>query len=158
VGLRPLAGGEAQPTGLSGTAKPVVSPDGRYVAYVSDETGRNEVYLRRFPSFTGKWQVSTTGGDWPRWGGRADRIYFASDNDVLAVDIEGADAPALGIPRRLFTRPQQSARGVPRWSSRFDVNADGTLFVFGVDVDQTVSHSSLVLAQNWYAPFAARSR
>jgi hypothetical protein len=122
------------------------------------ESGRNEVYLRRFPSFSGKWQVSVQGGDWPVWSARSDRLYFAAEDDVMVVDVAAGDSPGLGTPRRLFTRPRLSQRGMTGWSAKFGMNADGTAFVFGIDVEARAATRSLVLNQNWFAPFAARAK
>ncbi len=151
--VRPVDGGEATTLPVKGMAKAVVSPGGRLVAYVSDESGNSEVFLRRFPSGDGRWQVSTTGGDWPVWGAEGRRLYYANDDDVMAVDLTPGDAPVLGQPRRLFTRPRMSHRGIAGWSARFGVNPDGTEFVFALDVESGSSTSRLVLDQNWFQPF-----
>ncbi len=55
---------------------PALSPDGRWIAYVSDESGRDEVYVRPFPSLDGKWQVSTSGGNEPVWARNARELFF----------------------------------------------------------------------------------
>lgn len=61
---------------------PTFSPDGRWMAYISDETGRDEVYVRPFPASTGKWLVSTQGGGWPRWNPNGRELFYRSGLEV----------------------------------------------------------------------------
>jgi Tol biopolymer transport system component len=80
------------------------SPDGRTIAYSSDETGREEIFLQPFPPGAGKLQVTSAGGTAPRWhpGGRQ-LFYVSNDNQLMAVDLRGAgDAFRPGTPRQLF--------------------------------------------------------
>ncbi|MGH9253087.1 MAG: protein kinase domain-containing protein [Vicinamibacterales bacterium] len=68
----------------------VLSSDGQWVAYVSNESGRNEVYVMPFPGPGGKWQVSTAGGIWPRWRrDGAELFYLAPDNRLMAAEVNG---------------------------------------------------------------------
>src|SRR5204862_49735 len=79
------------------------SPDGRFVAYVSDESGRAEVYVQSFPASGGKWQISTGGGDQPQWrrdGGEL--FYMAPDKKLMAVPIAPGNEFAPGSPVALF--------------------------------------------------------
>lgn len=82
----------------------IVSPDGRWLAYVSDESGSEEIYLRPFPPMEGRWQVSTGGGTRPRWRDDGRELLFLSPNsDVMAVPVEvGSPSPRLDTARRLF--------------------------------------------------------
>lgn len=83
------------------------SPDGRWIAYVSNETGRQEVYIQPFPDLNRKWQVSSAGGIYPRW--RPDGLelfYLAPDMQLMAVPVQTAALPASitpGAPRALFS-------------------------------------------------------
>src|SRR5439155_3889229 len=61
-----------------GEYQPEISPDGKWIAYVSDETGRGEVYIRPFPTGAGRWQVSTNGGYYPRWRRDGKEVFFVS--------------------------------------------------------------------------------
>ena len=72
-----------------------VSPDGRWIAYDSDETGRNEVYIQRFPSLGGKIQVSVDGGSQPVWSRDGRQLFFRSGN-VMSVSVGPQDPPQLG--------------------------------------------------------------
>ena len=70
------------------TVHAAVSPDGRYLAYASDETGRAEVYVQTMPPGGGKWQVSTVGGDQPTWRKDGKELYFlASDGRLMATPV-----------------------------------------------------------------------
>jgi Tol biopolymer transport system component len=104
---------------------PVFSPDGRWVAYTSQETGRGEVYVRPFPGPEGKWRVSTDGGSFPTWSRTRSELFYASPDNHLMVApyaVEGnsfkADKPRVWSQRRFMTRP-----GRP-----FDLHPDGERF------------------------------
>jgi Tol biopolymer transport system component len=79
------------------------SPDSRWIAYVSDESGAEEVYVRAFPPSEGRWQISTGGGRRPRWRGDGREIYFLSPNgQLMAVDVMGAPTFQSGAPRPIL--------------------------------------------------------
>jgi serine/threonine-protein kinase len=106
--------------------EPVFSPDGRWVAYSSDSTGRDEVYIRPFPSGDTVHLVSRTGGWAPRWRSNGQELFFLSlDSTVMAVSIDPATATTLGVPRGLF--PTGLRHG---WQFRpYDVTRDGQRFL-----------------------------
>jgi serine/threonine-protein kinase len=66
---------------------PAISPDGRWVAYMSDESGREEVYVRPFPFAAGKWQVSDGGGGWPSWSPDGSEIFYRSDDGLMSATV-----------------------------------------------------------------------
>jgi Tol biopolymer transport system component len=103
-----------------------VAPDGRLIAFNSDESGQWEVYIARFPEFTDKRQVSSAGGMQPRWrrDGR-ELFYVALDGTVMAVPIAAAPAPAAGMPVPLFRATLSPSPNVPQ----YDVTADGARFL-----------------------------
>jgi hypothetical protein len=83
---------------------PAISPDGKWLASQSDESGRFEVYIRPYPEVTrGRWQVSPNGGTSPAWRRDGREIVFAAGSVLTAVDFAGGGSPRLGTPRRLFT-------------------------------------------------------
>ena len=69
-------------------AQPAISPDGRWLAYSSDENGRNEVYVRSWPDLDRKWQVSTEGGSVPRWNSNGGEIFFLDAGALYAVEFD----------------------------------------------------------------------
>ncbi len=78
----------------------VFSPDGRYPAYVSNESGRNEVYVKPFPSGPGKWQISENGGTQPQWEGN--EVFFASDDTLYAAQVSQSGGFLVRSTERLF--------------------------------------------------------
>jgi eukaryotic-like serine/threonine-protein kinase len=71
-----------------------VSPDGKWIAYTSDETGRNEVWVQPFPSGSGRYQISFHGGDWPRWRGDSKELFFHAINSTLDTPAFIGDFPS----------------------------------------------------------------
>jgi eukaryotic-like serine/threonine-protein kinase len=85
---------------------PVFSPDGRYIAYMSNETGRFEIYVQQFPGPGGKWQVSANGGLEPHWSADGKTIYFRSpDSKIMTVPVDAGANFAAGVPQPLFSAP-----------------------------------------------------
>lgn len=120
-----------------------ISPDGRWIAYSSNESGRSHVYVRPFPGPGGKYQVSTTGGLRPRW--RLDGkelFYLADDNKMMAAEVKAGGATfEVGQVRPLFqTHPFLSG-------AAYDVTADGQRFLVNTIVGEESSPITLVV--NW---------
>jgi serine/threonine protein kinase/Tol biopolymer transport system component len=126
------------------------SPDGRWIAYRSNESGRLEIYVRPFPGPGGARRVSVDGGSQPRWGRDGKELfYIAQDDRVMAVPIEARsdrDALDAGTPIALF---QAHLAGVGFPKQQYAVAPDGQRFVMSVVVDQNDSHITIV--QNWTA-------
>jgi len=126
---------------------PKLSPDGRYLAYLSDEAGRNEVYVRQFPAGNRKWPVSSGGASQLRWSRDGREIFYVEAGTLMAVRVRiGSDFEA-GLPNRLFSHPAFTTWGDPN----FDVSADGRRFILPdrVGAQQPVIH----VVQNWLAAF-----
>ncbi len=80
------------------------SPNGRYVAYRSDETGKQEIYVRTFPQPSGKWQISVDGGTDPAWQADGKELFYLDGNKMMAVDVDTSSATFhVGAPKLLFT-------------------------------------------------------
>jgi serine/threonine protein kinase len=124
-----------------------LSPDGRWLAYQTDESGRNEVYITAFPVGGAKWQVSSTGGVYARWRKDSKELFFLDPTDnIVAVDVNGASsAPKLGTPHILF-----QATAVQRQNGPFAVTADGKKFLVNTG-NLKEGLDPLTLVQNWTA-------
>jgi serine/threonine protein kinase/Tol biopolymer transport system component len=126
-----------------------ISPDGRWVAYQSDESGVPEVYVRPFPDVNGgRWQVSPSGGRTPQWrrDGR-ELFYVASDNAVMAVSIDSGPAFASGTPQRLF-RGNYFLGGANSIGRTYDVSPDGRRFLM-IKPDAG-SSPAIAVVQHWF--------
>ncbi|HEU5179807.1 MAG TPA: hypothetical protein VFW45_03380, partial [Candidatus Polarisedimenticolia bacterium] len=131
---------------------PQVSPDGSLIAYQSNESEHEEVYLKKFPSGEGKWQVSVNGGYWPRWNGRGDRLYYLERDTIMEVTVSTHPGMTLGSPVRLFTREPAGIYVPFGWPETFDVTPDGQRFLLLKKVPQQ-GGSGIAVVENWYAEF-----
>ena len=125
------------------------SPDGTWVAYASNETGKWEIYVTSFPEARGKWQVSTGGGEQPRWRGDGKELfYLSSDYKMMAVPVKtGANLDA-GPPVALFqSTPRQPVATNDQFA--YDVTRDGQRFLILTQAKQAETPVSVIL--NWPA-------
>ena len=126
----------------------VVSPDGKWLAFQSDESGSPEVYVRPFPDVnSGRWQVSASGGRTPQWrrDGR-ELFYVGSDNAMMAVAIEPGAAFASGTPVRLF-RGNYFLGGANSIGRTYDVAPDGRRFLM-IQPDPSATRA-IAVVQHW---------
>jgi TolB protein len=124
---------------------PAPSPDGRWLAYVSDQSTRQEVYVTSLGSDGGRWQISTDGGLFPTWtrGGR-EIIFQGLDSKLVAVDVQLAPVFSAGVLKVLFDPRIRTSIPGRKW----DVTADGERFLVNRSFDSgTVA--PLTLVQNW---------
>jgi Tol biopolymer transport system component len=123
-----------------------ISPDGRFVAYESDESGRNEVYVRELGAIGGKWQISSTGGTDIKWrsDGR-ELFYWSADNELMSVPVELESGFRAGIPKPLFSRTRTRS-GLER--SRYYVTPDGNKFLINASVEGE-GGGEFVVVLNW---------
>jgi len=126
-----------------------LSPDGRWMAYASDETGRYEVYVQPFPAGGGKWQISIGGGEQPSWRRDGKELFYVGEGQKLIV--VGVDASASTFqrssPRELF----QMHSPVDIWTrNQYAVTSDGQRFLVNTSVD-TSSSSPITVVINWSA-------
>jgi dipeptidyl aminopeptidase/acylaminoacyl peptidase len=135
---------------------PAFSPDGHYLAYVSDESGRDEVYVKQFPGGEGKWQVSVNGGHWPRWSTRGDRLFYAEQNFMLEVPVQNRPSLSLGNPRRLFSG-QSTGILVAGGLFGYAVSRDGQRFLMVRNAGEEDTKVSLTVVQNWFAEFKEKN-
>jgi eukaryotic-like serine/threonine-protein kinase len=131
------------------------SPDGRWLAYTSAETGRLEVYVSPFPGPGEKQQVSTAGGGWPRWSRDGTELFYLSEDNTLtavAVDGSGGTFGVRGEERLFGARPRPRARldAYP-----YDVALDGRRFLINVPVGEPVP-MPVTLVVNWTSLLSGR--
>ena len=129
---------------------PHFSPDGRWVSYHSNESGRYEVYVRPFPGPGGQWQISTAGGSTARWGHDGKELYYVSlDGNLMAVPINTQGTTLEpGKPMELFRIRSELGAGVVR--GQYAVAPDGRFLVNVATGDATSFPITLVL--NWKPP------
>jgi len=129
---------------------PAFSPDGRWLAYVSDESGRDEVYVLPYPGPGGKVAISTGGGTEPVWSADGRELFYRSSDRMIVVAVKTAPTFAAGAPRVLFQEPyvrdNSSGAGIPN----YDVSRDGQRFVVVKDagVGATSEPERIVVVQN----------
>ena len=123
-----------------------VSPDGRWLAYASDETGDFETYVTSFPDAKGKWQLSTAGGVGPSWRKDGRELYFYSrDGQLMSVDVGAASGFEASAPRALFEF--RSGNGLT-FVAPYAAAADGKRFLINTIVDES-NGTPLTLVTNW---------
>jgi hypothetical protein len=125
------------------------SPDGHWLAYVSGESGRFEIYVQSYPGPGGKYQVSTEGGTEPVWNRNGRELFYRSGDKMMAVGIATQPNFAAGTPRMLFRGTYTpSPAGFPN----YDVSADGQRFLMVKPAEQSSSSSltQIVVVQNWF--------
>jgi serine/threonine-protein kinase len=134
----------------------IVSPDGRWLAYESDASGRFEVYVRPFPNVTdGQWQVSTAGGSQPLWTRDGNELfYFAADGALTAVSVEARGAGwSAGAPAKILEAQYfGGGLGATTIGRTYDVSPDGRRFLMIKEGsgDQSSAPPQIVVVQNWH--------
>jgi serine/threonine protein kinase len=126
------------------------SPDGRWIAYTSDETGLRDVYVQSFPIGRGKWQISRGGGGPPKWRGDGKEIFYVSGDKLMSVEVKtDGDTLVMGTPQPLF-----EIRGAPLpgalGGAAFDASTDGQKFLIGISV-QEATFTPITVVLNWAA-------
>jgi eukaryotic-like serine/threonine-protein kinase len=126
------------------------SPDGRYVAYLSDESGRDELYVRQFPSGASRWPVSTGGASQVRWSRNGKELFYVEAGSLMTVTITAGPGFAVGPATRLFSHPAFTTS----LDANYDISADAQRFL----VPQRVQSESpkIRVVQNWVGEFRGR--
>jgi hypothetical protein len=142
------------------------SPDGRWLAYLSNEAGRNDVFVRPFPGPGGKWQISTTSGDDPTWSRTSNEFFYLNTTDLRLMsvryrvesDVFQADKPRVWLDTRLGGRPRAPSRDL-------DLHPDGKRFAVGSAGEESPDlQNQVVLVFNFFdelkriAPATGRER
>jgi Tol biopolymer transport system component len=126
---------------------PRFSPDGRWLAYISDESGRYEVYVVPYPGPGGKWQISTDGGTEPAWNRNGRELFYRSGDKMMAVDIVTQPGFSAGKPHMLFAGPYAPT---PVTFPNYDVSRDGQRFLMLKPTEQAeAAPTQINVVLNW---------
>ncbi|MHC4580100.1 MAG: protein kinase domain-containing protein [Planctomycetota bacterium] len=139
---------------------PAISPDGRWIAYCSSESGRNEIYVRPFPNIDdGKWLISTRGGEYPMWAPNSRSLYYDDYPDqMMVVTIETEPTFAAGDPEVLFRSECVLASHSGPDVSPYDISPDGQRFLMikeetqaqeGDEAVEIPPTTELIVVDNW---------
>jgi len=133
---------------------PDLSPDAKFLAYQSNESGRYEVYVQPFPDGGAKRQVSTKGGSQPRWRGDGKEIFYVEGATLMAVSVTTSPAFSIGAAQPLFEDgPAFEGRG-----QQYDVTLDGQRFVVVETLGDGDAGAAIHVVQNWYEEFRDRKQ
>ena len=157
LGMVSIGAAPAEAPIIAGAANehnPIVSPDGRWLAYQSNESGRYEIYVRPFPAVdSGRWQISTNEGTRPEWSADGKELfYFREDSsagaEIVAVPVELGETFRAGAPETLFSGPYlagQALRGI------YDVTNDSQRFLLikRVAGEREGAVQTIVIVENW---------
>jgi Tol biopolymer transport system component/predicted Ser/Thr protein kinase len=127
-----------------------LSPNDRYVAYCSTESGRDEVYVRPFPAGAGKWQISHGGGSAPLWGAKGSELYYSEGVRLMRVAVSTGAEFSAGSPEPLFEHPNLS--GGPTPYPRYAVSPDGKRFLT-IESERDMPEPLVRLVENWFTEF-----
>ena len=133
---------------------PKISPDGQWVAYISDESGRKEIFVRPFPASSGKWQISTEGGEAPLWARNGHELFYLNGDKMMAVDITTEPSFQAGTPRMLFEENYVRRNNEPN----YDVSLDGERFVMiqASEEQDSPAPQQINVVLNWFEELKRR--
>jgi eukaryotic-like serine/threonine-protein kinase len=131
-----------------------VSPDGRWFAYESNESGRFEVYVQAFSSGGRKWQVSTNGGRWAKWSRDGKELFFRAQNSMMAAAVR-APSNAGGAPELEIDKPRMLFQGA--YEEVYTVMPDGRFAVIQIDTSQSAP-TNIQIVLNWAEELRRRVR
>ncbi len=118
------------------------SPDGRWMAYTSNESGKNEVYVVAFPKREGKWQISVGGGAGPIWSRNGKELFYVNGSSLMVVNVTSGSAFDFSVPRKLCE--------IPLSTTVWDITPDGQRFLALVSQSQQLTLSRLEVVTEWF--------
>jgi serine/threonine-protein kinase len=127
----------------------VFSPDNRWFAYVSNESGREEIYVRPVSGSGEKWQVSTDGGNEPVWPHNGRELFYRRGDRMMAVDLAAGTAFTAGKPHLLFEGQFQAGNSIGR--AGYDVTADGQKFLMIQESGSQTAPRQLEVVMEWFS-------
>jgi Tol biopolymer transport system component len=125
------------------------SPDGRWMAYNSNESGRDEIYIVPYPKHDGKWQVSTGGGIYPLWTRDGKELCYLNGSSIMVVQITGSSTFDFSVPRKLLDIPPDAFVA--------DIAPNGQQFLLGVVRSRRVTQSKLTVVLEWFDELRAKA-
>jgi hypothetical protein len=148
IGILPMTG-DAPRSWLLQTAanegQARISPNAKWVAYLSDESGRAEIYVQSFPTPGYKRRISNDGGSWPRWRSDGTEVFYVAPGGVVtSVPVTSGDRFSAGSPRPLFR--SRGAGGPVGFIDPFEVSLDGQRFLLAINAP---APSSIAVILNW---------
>jgi Tol biopolymer transport system component len=133
---------------------PRFSPDGRWLAYVSDESGHREIYVLPYPGPGGKWQISTEGGTEPVWNPKGRELFYRSGAKMMAVEITSQPSLSVGKPKVLFEGLYEPT---PATLPYYDVSPDGQRFLMLKPSEQAqAAPTQINVVLNWFEELKRR--
>jgi len=125
-----------------------ISPDGHWIAYESNESGRFEIYVRPFPNVEeGKWQISSDGGTQPVWAPRGQELFYENSRAIMVVGIKTEPTFTAGSPVVLFTGRYTTFTGV---DVNYDISPDGQRLLMIKTADEEEGQAQINVIQNWF--------
>lgn len=141
-------------TTASFEAQAAISPNGRWIAYASDRTGKAQVYVQPFPAVEeDRWPISVDGGDEPLWSRDGTELFFRNGDAVMAVSVDDDEGFSAGTPKVLFTGDYWAGGDS---APNYDVTVDGRFLMMrsvegsGQGTDQASDQTLLVTVENWF--------
>ena len=122
---------------------PAISPDGRWLAYRSNESGQDQIYVERFPDLGDRVQISTEGGQAPLWSSDGQELFYRDADAMMRVEMDMGPPFRAGLPERLFEGPFLN-----NVSRNYDVTRDGTRFLM-IKVPGLATRPRIHVVRNW---------
>jgi serine/threonine-protein kinase len=133
--------------GPSDEQDPQFSPDGRWMAYSSNESGQPEVYVRPYPASVGKWPISTGGGRYPIWSSTRSELFYVTPNQQIMVASYTADGGSFTATK---AQAWWSGRILPRPRGPYALHPDGNRFAVSIAQDATTKQDHVVFVSNFF--------
>jgi serine/threonine protein kinase/Tol biopolymer transport system component len=133
-------------------AGPMFSPNGRWIAFTSNETGRDEIYVRPYPGPGGKWRISSEGGSEPVWSRDGGELFFRSGDQMMSATVTASGGFRAGRPTLLFEGPYDAG---PSRHSNYDVAKDGRFLM--VRSEQRPAPTQLHVVLSWFSDLRRRA-
>jgi eukaryotic-like serine/threonine-protein kinase len=134
---------------------PRFSPDGRWIAYVSDTSGRPEVFVKPFPLSAEKWQISTAGGREPVWAPNGSELFYRDGDKLMVADVKTQPSFAAAKPRLVFEGDYEGALAS---RANFDISPDGRRFLMLQAAARREAQAEIKIVPNWVEQVRSRAR